>query len=122
MPSFNQFPGSVENVSTPNEEIKRDVLPQSLDDKYLVEPKIDTSYLENFEINGTEVSVGWDEGYNDYTIYIPQASALEQIVRVGGDIETAKIVFNIACKLVKEGGSLDTIMKKIESIANALDR
>jgi hypothetical protein len=62
-------------------------------------------YLEKTNVNGIDISVGWDRGYSEYTIYFPQIIADEQaskkgvsdqVLRINKDQKNAKKVFDFA--------------------------
>jgi len=89
----------------------------------------DKSYLEKATVNGTEISVGWDDGYRDYTIYFPQIKfgeeaekrgVYDQVIRISERLEAAKDVFNYAVARAKLTNDVLEIYKKVESFSRNL--
>lgn len=68
-------------------------------------------YYENTNINGINIIIRWDNGYQGYTIYFPDIKfggnlvklygITDQIIRIGKNKETAKEVFDYACEEAK---------------------
>jgi hypothetical protein len=63
-------------------------------------------FTEKTTVNGIEISVGWDRGLHDYTLYFPSIElgekaasfkVYDQIIRVGDTEEEAKVAFKYAC-------------------------
>ena len=67
----------------------------------------DTSYKDRTSINGIEISIAWDEGYDGYTIYFPQIDTdvgfergvADQILRISDNVEHARKVYEYAIQL-----------------------
>lgn len=91
--------------------------------------ELDKSYLEETTINGKVISVGWDEGYNDYTIYFPQINigdearekgVYDQVIRISQNPKIAKEVFDFASKLAQTESDIYIIYKKVEEFSRDL--
>jgi hypothetical protein len=90
------------------------------------EPK---KYHEATTVNGVDISVGWDNGYNDYTIYFPQIQideessekgVYDQVIRLTRRPEVAKQVFDYAVVQAKLTSDLHEIFKKVEEYSRDL--
>lgn len=80
----------------------------------------DTSYRDKATIDGTTISVGYDNGYGDYTLYFPQIEmyndrgVADQVLRVTDDSEKAKEYFEKAKELARDGKDVYDIYKELE--------
>jgi len=84
------------------------------------------------EINGSEISVAWDNGYNEYTILFPQATlkgehvpegTSNDAIRLGGRDDDAIEVFNYATELANGGTySVDEIYEETQKYVAKLLR
>jgi len=78
-------------------------------------------YHEKINVNGTEISVGWDTGYNNFTIYFPQIEILvkegvnDQIIIIDKQSEVAKQVFDYAVQLAEKETDIYEIYKKVRA-------
>lgn len=86
-------------------------------------PSAEEKIHEKETVNGVEISVGWDDGYGDYTIYFPQIDIsdevrergiADQVIRISESAEDAKKVFEYAKGLAERGESIEVIYKKVE--------
>jgi len=89
----------------------------------------DKSYHESTTVNGVEISIGWDNGYNDYTIYLPQIrlgeeasekGVYDQIIRLTRHPKIAKQVFDYAVARAQLTSDLHEIYKKVEEYSSDL--
>lgn len=61
-------------------------------------------YHEKCEVNGIKISIGWDSGYEDFTIYFPQINlqvgwengVSDQVIRISQDEKDAKAIYDFA--------------------------
>lgn len=88
------------------------------------EPK---KYHEAATVNGTEISVGWDNGYRDYTIYFPQIDlnareegVHDQVLRITQRPDVAKKVFDYAVKLAQTEANVYNIYRKVDKFSRGL--
>ena len=86
-------------------------------------------YREATTVNGVEISVGWDNGYDDYTIHFPQIQlgeessekgVYDQVIRLTRRPEVAKQVFDYAVARAQLTSDLHEIFKKVEEYAGDL--
>lgn len=67
------------------------------------------------EINGVQIGVGWDKGYGDYTLYLPQLNPDwarnidDQVIRLSKLPQEAQKAFEYACTLAEEGKDIEDI-------------
>ena len=90
----------------------------------------DQSYGERATVNGVDISVGWDQGNDGYTIYFPQIKLgkaaseqgiYDQIIVIGSKPEAAKQVFEYAAKVAaQEGRQLWQMYQMVESFVRDL--
>ena len=89
----------------------------------------DTSFYEASKVNGTEVSVGWDRIYGDYTIYFPQIEVNEeahehgvhdQVIRLTRRPEVAKQVYDKAVELAEQTTDVYELYKQIKTFSREL--
>lgn len=87
------------------------------------------NYYEKTEVNGMEISCGYDSGYRDYTLYLPQirlgeeASARgvsDQVFRISENPKTAKKVFDKAVALARQGKDIYRVYLEAEQYARQL--
>ena len=88
-------------------------------------------YLEKASINGVDFSVGWDNGYRDYTIYFPQIEfgenayeqgVSDQVLRISENREIAKKVFDFVNQEAQRESDVYKLYKKTEDfIYNLLE-
>lgn len=77
-------------------------------------------------INGIDIRVGWDRGYDDYTIYFPQIELgqedgpPDQVIRITRRPEVAKQVFDFAVKKSKEINDVNKLYRAVEEFARTL--
>ena len=77
-------------------------------------------------VNGVDISVGWDNGYDDYTIYFPQIELSkvegvdDQVIRITRKPDVAKLVFDYACQLAKKQPDVYKIYKCVEEFSRDL--
>ena len=76
-------------------------------------------YNEKTTINGVEISVGWDPGYNSFSVYFPQT---EQVLILSQNEQTAKKVFDQAKKLAGDNVKVTEIFRQIEDFSTELVR
>jgi len=87
---------------------------------------VDKTYREQETVNGVEISVAWDESYNDYTIYFPQIvidfekGVSDQVLRITRRSEEAKKVFDYVAELARTGDDVHEIYKKVELFSKGL--
>lgn len=78
-------------------------------------------YYEKINVNGTEISVGWDTGYDNFTIYFPQIEVgakqgvEDQAIIIADQAETAKQVFDYAVQLAEKETDIYEIYKKVRA-------
>lgn len=86
-------------------------------------------YLEQASVNGIDFSVGWDNGYRDYTIYFPQIEIGEkayeqnvpdQVIRISKNREKAKKVFDFIKQEAQQEGDVYKLYKKAENFIHNL--
>jgi len=59
--------------------------------------RADKGFVGKTEVNGIEISVAWDQGYGEYTIFFPGIKESEkQVVRINRNIGDAQEVFEFA--------------------------
>ncbi len=83
---------------------------------------------EKREVNGVPISVGWDRGYEDYTIYFdvklpPDASdrgVYDQAIRISHRPDVAKQVFDFAAAQAEIESDPVELIKKVEEFARTL--
>jgi hypothetical protein len=81
---------------------------------------VERKFLKKETVNGIEISVGWDEGYEDYTIYLPQVQTdyekgiSDQVVRIGESTEAAERVFEKAKELAAASSTPEELYLKME--------
>ena len=77
-------------------------------------------FLAKETINGINISVGWDQGYMDYTIYLPQIEVghpgiPDQVIRISEEAEDAKKVFEFA---KNEAGNSEDVYDLYHKVEN----
>ena len=86
-------------------------------------------FYEKTTVNGTEFSVGWDEGYKDYTIYFPnlelgdearERGVHDQVIRLSRKPEIAKKVFEYASQIAQIETDPFAIYKKVSDFSRDL--
>ena len=45
--------------------------------------ELEERFNDQSMINGIDISVMWDDGYDDYVIYLPALPAADQVIRLG---------------------------------------
>ena len=90
----------------------------------------ESKYGDKAMVNGVEISVGWDSGYDDYTIYFPgiemtsqeaqDKGVFDQVIRISDNPEDAKKVFEYAKKVAEEESNLYNLFKKVEAFVHEL--
>jgi hypothetical protein len=77
-------------------------------------------------VNGVEIVVEWDNGYDDYVIYFPQIEIGEaasekgvhdQVLRITRKPDVAKLVFDYARQLAKKEPDVYKIYKRVEDFS-----
>ena len=81
---------------------------------------LDIDYKAKETVNGVTISVAWDEGYENYTIYFPQIIALrngvnDQVIRIDNDPKHAEEVFDYASKLALSIKDVYELYKKVRA-------
>ena len=80
-------------------------------------------------VNGTEISVGWDGMYRNYSIYFPQVELNEeaqakgvgdQVISISENPEDAKSVFEYAKKLAETETNINEIYLKVQDFCQNL--
>jgi len=81
-------------------------------------------------INGHTIKVNWDEGYNDYCIYLPEIDpssedskekgVFDQVVRVGKNSTDAHVAFEFASKVATNTDDVDEIFLAVQRKFNSL--
>ena len=87
-------------------------------------------YHEATTVNGVDISVGWDNGYNDYTIYFPQIDlshaweneegVSDQVLRLSRRPDVAKKVFDYAVQLAQTESNVYEIYRKVDAFSRDL--
>ena len=85
-------------------------------------------FREASTVNGIEISVGWDRGYDEYTIYFPQIDINEvsergvsdQVLGLTGRPEVAKKVYDKAVELAETTPDVYELYKKIDTFSRGL--
>lgn len=89
----------------------------------------DKSFREQTTVNGVDIIVAWDKGYDDYIIYFPQIDTGEesykkgitdQVLRIDQKPEVAKQVFDYASKLAQTESDVYDIYSKVEKFCQDL--
>ena len=84
------------------------------------------AYLERTNVNGIDISVGWDRGYDDYTIYFPQIELgkeegiYDQVIRLTRKTEVAKQVFDFATKEAEKTKNVYDLFRSVEKFSRDL--
>lgn len=87
------------------------------------------SYHEMAEVNGIDISVGWDQSYGNYTIYFPQIKLGEEVsargvhdkdIRLTRRPEVAKQIFDYALKEAESTKNVYDLYLKVEAFARTL--
>ena len=88
------------------------------------------SYHEQTTVNGIEISVGWDRGYDDYTIYFPQIElshawenepgVSDQVIRITRKPEVAKQIFDFAAKKAGEVKNVYDLYREVNKFSRDL--
>ncbi len=90
------------------------------------ERKDQKAYREQTNVRGIDISVGWDRGYDDYTIYFPQieigieGGVPDQVIRISRKPEIAKQVFNFAAKKAEEAKDVYELYRAVEKFSRNL--
>jgi hypothetical protein len=96
-----------ENIDGYGDEFRR-IADEDMFMRYLrsQDRSINRSFSGSAEINGIKIVVEWDEGYEDYVLYLPQVDigyaraegfdTPDQLMRLGSDTKTASTVFREA--------------------------
>lgn len=77
-------------------------------------------YRESANVNGLQIEAGWDQGYGDYTIYLPQIQVgkepgiYDQVVRISEKAADAKNAFAFAKQLAEQGMSPEDIWVELK--------
>ena len=79
-------------------------------------------YSEKETVNGIKISIGWYDSYEEYCIYFPQASGLNQLLRISEDKKTAEQVFARAKQLAKQENldNIPQVIKKVDDFISEL--
>ena len=87
-------------------------------------------YFEKVTINGIEMEVGWDSGYGDYTIYLPQIEIIggeaerrgisDQVLRISENPELAKKVFEFAKEAANHEKDVYDLYNRVEKFIKSL--
>ncbi len=87
-------------------------------------------YFEKETINGIEIEVGWDNGYGDYTIYLPQIEIIggeaekrgisDQVLRISENPELAKKVFEFAKGAATQEKDAYDLYNRVEKFIKSL--
>ena len=79
-------------------------------------------YYEKTTVNGIEISVGWDQGYDEYTLYFPQIQIGEearekgvwdQVIRISESLDDAKKIFNLSVEIAHNESDVYKIYEKV---------
>jgi hypothetical protein len=76
-------------------------------------------YYSRSIVNGIEISVGWDRGYQDYTVYLPQIDlqefgACDQVIRISRDSAHARQVIEYAVAQAAHASSPIELFKALD--------
>jgi hypothetical protein len=80
------------------------------------------SGYEKTTVNGIEISVGWDKGYGEYTIYFPQIeigdaarkkSVSDQVLRISEDLNQVKEIFDYSVKIAETESDVYKVYVKV---------
>ena len=98
---------------------------------------LDTSYAEQADVNGVEMSVKFINQYpgtgsqeGDFEMYFPQImvgdearerGVSDSVIRISEDPETAKKVFAYATEAAKLDGDVYSLYKKVDAFARELE-
>ena len=92
-------------------------------------PELNKDYYEKSSPGGTDFSVSWDDGYDDYTIYFPEIKigdeardrgVDDQVIRISQIPEVAKKVFDFATKISAQEEDVYEVYKQVEEYARTL--
>jgi|GEM_PF-5733371 len=84
----------------------------------------DAPYQEHSDVNGVEMSVGWDDEYKEYTISFPgmelgdearEKGVHDQVVKISQEPELAKEVFAYTEEAAKVDGDVYELYKKVHA-------
>ncbi len=81
------------------------------------------SYHEKCTENGIEISVGWDVGHNDYTIYFPQIDldyawneeTSDQVIRITQLPDVAKQIYDYAVKQASQVKDVYELYRRVNA-------
>lgn len=98
------------------------------EEKGITSVETPTKFHEASTVNGIQISVSWDHGYGDYTIYLPQIDLSEsrkhgvsdQVLRLTRRPEVAKQVYDKAVELAKTTPDVYELYKLIEIFSREL--
>ncbi len=96
--------------------------------KFKKETELDKGYYEQTTVNGVEISVGWDKGYDNFTIYFPQIKlgvkegVTDQVIIIAEQSEAAKQVFDYAVQLAEKETDVYEIYKKVDAFVKNLSK
>ena len=77
-------------------------------------------------VNGVEIVVEWDEGYDDYVIYLPQIElgkeegVHDQVIRLTRKPEVAKQIFDFATKEAEKTKNVYNLFRSVEKFSKDL--
>jgi hypothetical protein len=77
-------------------------------------------------VNGVDIVVKWDEGYDDYVIYLPQIELgkeegiYDQVIRLTRKPEVAKQVFDFATKEAEKTKNVYDLFRSVEKFSKDL--
>ncbi len=83
-------------------------------------------YHEKTNVNGTEISVGWDGAYDNFTIYFPQIEpgaekgVPDQVIIISEKPGVAKQVFKYASEVAAEETNVYEIYRKVDVFVRKL--
>ena len=79
-------------------------------------------YSEEETVNGIKLSIGWYDNYEEYCIYFPQASGLNNLLRISSDKRMAEQVFTRAKQLAEQENrdNIPQIIKRVDDFISEL--
>ena len=96
------------------------------------EAKLTKDFREQAVVNGIEINIHWDEGYNDFVIYFPQIEGLseeaekqrvpDQVIRSSRRPEDAEQVFDYAKQLAETEKDVYKLYKKVEDYIRVMPK
>ncbi len=84
------------------------------------------AFVGRDNVNGVDIAVHWDKGYDDYVIYLPQIKLFkvegvdDQILRITRKPDVAKLVFDYARQLAKIEPDVYKMYKRLEEFSENL--